>query len=467
MSKIGEFFSIKKMVKPDQIVGEMPTSKKIYRRTFDLAWPSAVEAVLISLIGSVDLMMVGGISPSAIAAVGITNQPKFLMMATIMALNVGVTVIVSRRKGQNKPESANSILRNAILISILLSLLFSILGYVFAPEILSVAGATADYAPLAIVYFKYIMIGNFFTCVGLTMTSAQRGAGNTKISMITNLTANLVNVVFNYLLINGIWIFPELGVEGAAIATMIGNIVAFFMAIYSISKAGGFLHINLKQDWRLKKDNIQQLIKISSSAFIEQIFLRIGFFVYAMSVAGLGMLAFATHQVCMTIMNLSFAVGDGLSIASSSLVGQMLGAKRPDLAIVYSKAVQKIGLIIAFCLMVLMMVFRTDLLHLFTTDLEIIKTGSEIIIVLAVTVSMQILQVITVGSLRGAGDVKFVAALSIVSVAILRPILTYVLIYPAGLGLIGAWIAVFIDQGLRNIVSQWRFKQSKWTKIVL
>ena len=125
MDAILNFFRWQGMIKPAQIRGEIPSNKAIYKRTYQIAWPSAVESVLIALIGAVDLMMVGNLGSASIAAVGITNQPKFLVLATILALNTGVTVLVSRRKGAGKQEEANTYLRQALLLSVGFSFLLS------------------------------------------------------------------------------------------------------------------------------------------------------------------------------------------------------------------------------------------------------------------------------------------------------------------------------------------------------
>lgn len=459
------FFSCQTILKPEQIMGELPSDRQIVSKTLSVAWPSMMESIFISLISSVDLIMVGGIGANAIAAVGITNQPKFIILAVILSLNVAVTVIVSRRKGEQNQDSANRCLRNAIVLSFIFSLVLSFLGFLYAKEILSLAGANADYIDLAVNYFKIIMIGNFFYGIGLTITAAQRGIGNTKISMRTNLTANVVNLIFNYLLINGIGFFPQLGVTGAAIATMLGNICAFAMAVYSVRHPEGFLYIARKQNWAFDKKTLKDLYKIASSAFVEQVFMRIGFFAYTKTVASLGTLAFATHQVCMNIINLSFSVGDGLSIATSSLVGVSLGSKRKDLAIIYCKTTQRIGKLIGVILCVLMVIFRKECIQLFSPDPQIIELGSQIIFIIAATIFFQITQVITFGCLRGAGDVRFTAITSLASVTVIRPILTYVLAFPLGFGLIGAWVSLFLDQLVRFFASQIRFKQGKWVHI--
>lgn len=157
--------------------------------------------------------------------------------------------------------------------------------------------------------------------------------------------------------------------------------------------------------------------------------------------------------------------GDGLSIATSSLVGQSLGAKRPDLAYIHGKVSQRIGMVISFTLAILIILNRSLIMSLFSIDPEIIDLGAQILIILSFIIQFQIAQVITVGSLRGAGDVKFVAMLSLLSVTIIRPILTYFLAYSLGFGLYGAWFSVVCDQMIRFYVGRYRFKQAEWVKI--
>jgi len=465
MNFIKKFFAVETLIPPQHRIQALPTTQEVYERTLRIAWPSAMEAILISLIGAVDMMMVGGLGTNAIAAVGITTQPKFLFMSMVLALNVGTTVIVSRRKGANDQEGAKRALRNALVLSFFIALFSTVIGIIYAQPILIFAGANLDFMADAKIYFQIILVGNFFYLIGLTMTAAQRGVGNTKISMVTNLSANIVNIIFNYLLINGIWIFPRWGVMGAAVATAMGNIVSLGLASHSLLKTDTFLSLRGKQDWHLDRTTLLSMWSISSSAFIEQIFLRIGFLMYSKAVAGLGTLQFATHYIVMQIMSITFSIGEGLSIATSSLVGQSLGAKRPDLAIIYGKVSQRVGLVASLLVGLIIIITRVQLIQFFSHDPDIIALGSNILIILAIIVYFQIAQVITLGSLRGAGDVKFSAMLSLVSVTLVRPSLTFVLAYTLGLGLYGAWFSVILDQGLRYFISRYRFHKAQWIKI--
>lgn len=452
------------MVKPKDVKGPLPTTREGYSTAMKIAWPSIVESVLVALISSVDTMMVGGLGPDAIAAVGITTQPKFIFLAAILSFNIGVTAVAARRKGAGDQEGANRCLKQGILISMALSLVFSLGGIFFAQPVLRLAGASDDYIAPATTYFQIIMAGTFFSNISLTINAAQRGIGNTQVSMRTNLAANVINLIFNYFLINGIAFFPRLGVAGAGIATALGNLVAFVMSVRSVWGKDKFLSLRSACPWRFDKKTTASMLNVSGGAAVEQVFLRIGFFLYAAMVANLGTTPFATHQICMNVINISFAVGDGFSIAASSLAGQSLGGKRPDIAKIYVSICQRIAFLFSTILFFLFIFGRYLIVGLFTDDAAVLAESSAIMIIIACTTHIQTSQVIISGCLRGAGDTKYVAISSFVSIAVIRPLLTYALCFPAGWGLIGAWISLFLDQACRLIANLIRFRSGKWTQ---
>lgn len=459
------FFSIDYMLKKDEILGSLPTTREVYKNSFNMSWPCAFEAVLVSLVGSIDIMMVGGLGAEAIAAVGLTNQPKFVLLAMIFSLNVGVTAIVARRKGAEDFKGANSCLKQSIILSFIISLIMAISGYIFANEIMLFAGAGEDVINDSVAYYKILMVSIVFTSLSLTINAAQRGVGNTKISMRTNVVANIVNLIFNYFLINGVWIFPRLEVRGAAIATTLGSIVGFLMSVFSVYYNTRILDLRRKGNWKFDKATMKAFLSISGSSVVEQVFMRIGFFSFAIIVAALGTIAFATHQICMNVINLSFCFGDGLSAAAASLVGQNLGAKRPDKAKIYGKTGQRMAFIVSTVLFFVFILARKQIIMLFNSEEHIVSLGGMIMIIIAFTTHAQTSQTVYNGCLRGAGDTKFVALISFISIALIRPGLAWILCFPANLGLKGAWIALFADQTMRYILGKKRFDSGKWTKI--
>lgn len=462
---IQSFLSTEKMLGSYERLGEIESGKTYFRNLFLIAWPSALESVLVFLIGAVDLMMVGTIGTLAIAAVGITSQPRLIVLALISSLNIGVTSVVARRVGANDKDGANKCLRQALILNFLIAIVMSSLGFIFARDVLSFAGADSDYIEYAISYFRPLMVSILFTSVSLTINAAQRGSGRTKISLRTNLTANVVNLIFNFLLINGIWIFPKYGIAGAGYATVIGSAVGCFMSIYSILPKHSFLSVWSQVGYRFDKTTLNAITKISSSALIEQICLRVGIFMFMRIVADFGSTAFATHQTCSSIQEISFAFGDGISIATSALLGQALGRKRSDEAILYGKIGQRFAFIVSTFLFFIFAFAGKYLILLYDNNPEVIAMGTTVMIIIAFTTHIQTSRVVTMGALRGAGDTKYVAFLAMLCVAIIRPVSAVILCYVLDLGLNGAWIAMWIDQAVRVTLGYRRFSSGKWVKI--
>lgn len=448
-------------------LGEIPPEKQIIKDTLNVAWPSVLESFFVCLAGVVDTIMVGSLGSYAIAAVGLTTQPKFLGLAVFLSLNVAVSAIVARRKGAGDRESANRVVRMLLLVTILLTALISTLCVVFASPIISFVGSQPDTHEYAVEYLQIIMGGSIFSTVSLVLNAAQRGAGNTRIAMVTNIISNSVNVVFNYLLIGGNLGFPALGVRGAAIATVLGTVCACALSIRSVLHKDGFVYLRAVKGWIADKTSIKSIANVGSSAFVEQICLRIGFLLFSMTVARLGTTELAAHQIGMNMMSMSFSIGDGFSVASVTLIGQSLGRRRPDMAKIYGNVCQKTGLICAFVISSVYFLFGKDIFALFSNEQPILEYGVMIMRILSLMLFLQIEQVVLFGCLRGAGDTRFTAMVSLISVTCIRPGLSWLLCYPLGLGLMGAWLGTFCDQLMRFTMTFIRFRKGQWTKLKL
>lgn len=448
-------------------LGDVPPSRQIIRDAVNVAWPSVLESFFVCLAGMVDTIMVGSLGSFAIAAVGLTTQPKFLGLAIFLSMNVAVSALVARRKGAGDRESANRIVRMALLITIGLTVVVSTVSVAFASPIIKLVGSQPDTHEYAVQYLQIIMGGLGFSTISLVLNASQRGAGNTRIAMLTNVISNTVNVIFNYLLIGGNFGFPALGVRGAALATVIGTICACALSIASVLRKDGFINLRSVKGWIADRMSVRSLLNVGSSAFVEQICMRIGFLLFAMTVAHLGTTEMASHQIGMNLMSMSFSFGDGLSVASVTLIGQSLGRKRPDMAKIYGNVCQKLGLICACMVATIYFLFGKQIFTLFSQDAVILNYGEQIMRILSVTLFFQIEQVVLFGCLRGAGDTRFTALVSLISVTCIRPGMSWLLCYPLGIGLIGAWLGTFCDQVLRFVLTSLRFRKGQWTKIRL
>ncbi len=441
--------------------------RQIIKDSVNMAWPAIVESFFVAFAGLVDSFMVSSLGKNAVAAVGLTTQPKFVGMSLFIATGVSMSALVARRRGQDKKEDANRVLITALVFIVLAAIALSTVFVCCASPIISMCGSSPETHDMAVDYFSIIMGGMIFNCIQIGINSAQRGAGNTKITMRTNVTSNLVNIVFNYLLIGGHFGFPALGIQGAALATVLGTVVSCIMSICSLLNKDGFISIVYIIKNKIKPciDAFVSVVKVGYSVFCEQLLMRVGFMLTAIMAADMGTDAMAAHQVGMNIMGLSFSFGDGLQSAAVALIGRSLGQGKPDLAKEYGRTCKMLGGCISAVLALVYFLGARWLYSMFFEEEQIVEIGVTIMYIMIVTVIFQIRQVIYMGCLRGAGDTLYTAISSTISVSVIRTIVSYVCGYTLGLGITGIWLGVLGDQISRFTFASIRFKQGKWTEI--
>lgn len=455
------------MVQQAQKVKTPKYKKENIRITFQMAWPSIVESFFVAFAGLVDSLMVSSLGSYAVAAVGLTTQPKFIGLSMFFAANVAISALVARRRGEEKQEEANRILSTAVVFILAAAVVLSIVFVLLASPIIRFCGSTPETHDSAVAYFQIVMGGMIFNCIQMGINSAQRGVGNTKITMRTNVTSNTVNIIFNYLLINGHFGFPALGIRGAALATVLGTVVASVMSVISILKPDGFISLPyiIKNKVLPTFKTLGNLIHVGYSVFFEQLLMRVGFMMTAIMAAKQGTDAMAAHQVGMNIMGLTFSFGDGLQAAAVALIGRSLGAGDEKLAKEYGGICRMFGGVISACLAVIYFFGAGTLMRLFFAEEHIVAIGVGIMRVIIFVVVFQISQVVYMGCLRGAGDTFYTAVASTISVTFIRTAGSYLGGYVFGFGIIGIWLGVLADQISRFVFASIRFKKGEWTKI--
>lgn len=450
------------------------TSQSLYKRCLAIAWPATIEGILLSLISSLDMIMVGVLGSVAITAVGLTSQPRMLLLVAVQSLCVGTTALVARRKGAGNDAGARSCLQQSMILVTVVGIIITLVGVLFAEPFMRLGGANEDTLALSSGYFRIISLAFVPNCWQLCICAAFRAIGKTGITMVTNIIANLVNVVLNFLLISGRLGFPAWGVHGAAVATAVGTVVASIIALRFAYRSDSYFAYRPFKRLRFDRDTLQGLAKVGSSSMAESIFLRVGFFINQILVAGLGTAAFAAFQIVSQVTSLSFTLGDGIAAAGVSMVAQSLGARRKDRAQQYVVVVRRMSIIASFLLMMTIFLLHRNLAQLFTSEAQVIESASYALIVVIFGIMPQNGRVVYSGCLRGAGDVTYVAACSLVSVTLLRPLLTYLFCYPLDtmfphlyLAATGAWIAFDIDAYVRNGLLSLRVRGGKWMNVRL
>lgn len=469
------------------------------RRALSTAWPAMAESFFVTLAGMIDTMMVSTLGPEAVAAVGLTQQPKFISLTLFFGLNVAVSALVARRKGEQRRENASTVFLTALTMSLIFCALITVLFFALASQMMNLAGSNPDTHDDAVVYFRIIIAGTVFNVLTMIINSAQRGTGNTRLSMVTNLTSSVVNVIFNYLLIGGNLGFPALGIRGAAIATVLGTVVSAAMAIFSLTRHSSYIRIQDMRTKRLKptKSDAGAIWKLTYNTSLENIAMRVGFLATALIAARLGTDEFAIHNVEMQLLGLGFAFADGMQVAAIALTGESLGGGRKEEARAYGQICQRIGLVISVLLSLILLVGGRWFTSVFCSmppmktpaenSLEAVSSalgmnlfnqaawpvreqvmigmGVRINWFIMVIVLLQISQIIFSACLRAAGDVRYTLFGALISVSFIRTAVTVLLVYVFHMGLDGIWLGILSDQLSRFILMGLRFHRGKWVDL--
>ena len=448
----------------------LPPLGSLIKSMGKVSFPAAAETFLICLIGLLDTIMVSGVGTNALAGVTISQQPVMIALVVAMGINAGVTAIVARRYGEGDQEGAKRVIRQALVMGLISSLVLMTLFMVIAEPFLIITGAKEETLGISTRYLRIVLISLPFNYIRLIICAAFRASGNTKVSLISNVSANLVNLFLNYCLIMGNLGFPRLEADGAAIATSIGNFAAFIITVSIFRFKKSFIQTKFKDDWRLDKETTKNILTVSSNASVEQLFMRLGFYILAVMINNLGTEAVAINAIVQGTISLAFSVTDGFAIGASALVGRSLGEKNVPLAFAYGRLSQITSFILGSVMITIIIIFRHEVVSMFASEedkssIYVMEQAASVLIIAVFAIVPQSLQWFTTNCLRGAGDVKFTAKTAVFSVAFVRPLFTFICCYILTFGVLGAWIGTFIDQAIRLTINNNRFIKLKWANI--
>ena len=449
------------------MTGNPSDRKSMTRRAVAVAWPAVTESVFLVLAGMIDTMMVADLGSYAVAATGLTAQPKFIGLTLFFGINIAVSALIARRKGEQNPEDACEITLTALGLTVILCVAVTALFVAFTPDIMRLAGSNADTHEAAVEYFRIIMGGMFFNVLTMVINAVQRGSGNTRLSMSTNLVSSVVNIIFNWLLIRGRLGFPAWGVRGAAIATVLGTVVSAGMAVASLFRRSSYVRIPdmIRRKVRMTWHAAKAIRNLALSSTLENLAMRIGFLATALLAARLGTDEFAAHNIGMNLLGLSFSFADGMQVAAIALAGESLGAGLKEEAKAQAGICQRIGLFISIALSAVLLLGGRWIFSLYFEEAHILDMGVTICRFITVIVLLQISQVIFTGCLRAAGDVRYTLIVALIAVTGIRTLSTLLLVSVFNLGLAGVWIGIMSDQLTRFLLMRRRFRKGAWVNL--
>lgn len=447
---------------------ERITTKQAYCDILRLFLPCLVELFLGQLVTMVDTIMVSGLGTKALNAVGICGSPTALLTLIFAALNVGTTATISRAKGEENPHKINQIALHAIAVNFIAGLMMAALGWVLADSMIAMMGSPdPETAVLAGDYLRYRIVAMPFIAVSTANTAILRGIGNAHTPMVYNLLANGINVLFNWLLIHGIWIFPEMGVTGAALATTISNLSAMLISCFVLLLGHNGVQLDLKGKISFDGSILWNISKIGAPTMAEQIVFRIGDILFARLTISLGGTDYAAHQLCWNILNLIMLLGSAMQMTAAPLTGQSLGRKDVVRAQDYHKHASWLlaGMMALGALVCIL--FGKYLLMMYSPEPDVLEAGLPVLRVLSAFLPVIAFQYVSGGVLIGAGDTKFNALFFVVTVFAVRLPLALLFKNVLGWGLLGINLATLADILMRHVLFHGRYKLGKWKTVKL
>ena len=450
---------------------EVETTKGKRSIIIGLTWPALAENFLVSIVSMIDMIMVASLGGYAMAAVGLVAQPRFVMLSAFMAMNVGSTAMISRFRGAKDPANANLVLGQSILMGVSLSVVLCVVMFIWGDSLIGfLAGGEISSETIegASTYLRIQIYGFPIMALTFTMNASLRGVGNTKATFQNNSISNVCKILFNYCLITGGFGFPALGVTGAALSTVLSQCVGFGMALSKVVSGKEFIRIEMKKIVNVDFSMIKRIFNIGFPALIEQVFMRVGVMLFTIIVTSLGDYSYQAHIIAMNLQQMSFMTGMSFGIAATTLVGQSLGRKREDLAKTYVSLTLRLNLIVAVSVAALLFFGGELICSLYSDNPELVKLSADMLKIIALVNPISASRFVYTSALRGAGDSRFSAVITFVGVLIMRPLVSYLLVFPPfpfQLGLAGIWIALSSDGVVAYVLSMLRFKKGKWAKI--
>ena len=451
----------------------MQRQRERQRRVFALAMPAVSEQVLNTMVGLMDVLLVGQLpltaakflgygSATALAATGLASEMFWTMTILFMAIGTGCTALTARARGAHDGLLGNSALRQGLFLGLMASMVMSVVCIIFAPQLIGVYGATAQVTQLGGEFLTILAYAFVPTAINMIGMAALRGAGDTRTPLYIMIGVNIINVVISYCFIGGHFGLPILGVRGAAsgaaVARTFGCIVTLVVLLRG--RAGLILNRPLWPEWAM----IKRVARVGLPFAGEQAVFQGALIIFLGMITQLGTAAYAAHNLVIRIESLSFLPGWGYGIAASALVGQGLGARDPDEAEAASYEALRQTSIIMLVLGGIMVAIPSVLLRLFINDESVIQAGS---VPLQIAGAFQLFMggnFVLSGALRGAGDTQWPLYTKVISTWCFRlPISYYILKHGGGLN--GVWVAMGIDFFVQALLSYLRFRQGKWRMV--
>ncbi len=446
--------------------GGDPTKGSMNRAIVLLAVPMVLEMVMESVFAVVDIFFVSRLGDDAIAGVAITESLMTIIYTVAMGLSIGVTAVVARRIGEDDPEGAATATVQAVLLGGAVALLFGVVGVVWAEDLLRIMGAEVGTIEIATPYTRIMFGTNAVIVLLFLQNAAFRGAGDAAIAMRVLWLANGINIVLDPLLIFGIGPFPELGVQGAAVATSIGRGTAVLVQLYALFRLGGRLSLALEHV-RVLPALMVRIIRLSATATFQTFIGMASWIGLVRLTAEFGSEALAGYAIAIRVILFGILPAWGLSNAAATMVGQGLGAGDPERAEKSVWIAAKMNFYFLGALGIAFMVFAPLIVSAFGGTGEASAYAISCLRIVSAGFFFYAYGMVLTAAFNGAGAVWTPTIINLFCFWLLELPLGWVLAFPLGMGPNGIFIAMMVAFSSLAVVSGVVFRRGRWKEAVV
>jgi putative MATE family efflux protein len=442
---------------------------QLRREVLRQAWPVVLQNLLHTLMFYVDTYMIGGLGEEAMATMGVVGPINHTVTSVLSALSVGTVATVARAWGEGERRKQEGEAAASMAASVVVGAVASAAGVFLLPAMAALFPIRDAPGVLgsAQAFLRIQGAALLFYCVYLAATGIYRAAGRTAFPVLATLGANVLNVLLNWVFIYGNWGAPRMGVTGASLATAISLAFECLVIASAFLLPGSPIRLRFGM---LSGEAVGRLVRVSLPAAAEPVILQAGLLLYNKVVTGLGLLPVAAHRAALAVESLTFMPGWGFAVAGSAVVGQFLGAGRPDKAAAGFRESVRFSTYLMSAIGATFLFASTPLVRLFLRGPDeggAVALAAACLAVSAFEQPFMALSMSLGGALRGAGDTRTQVLVGAVGVWLVRVPLAWALAFPAGLGLMGIWITMVVDWAVRAALFSILWRRGRWKTIKL
>lgn len=426
--------------------------------------PAALDLASQTIMWTIEAIFIGKLSASSLAGHSMAIQIVLVFFAVLLTFIVGAGLIINRHLGARDFARANHIFGQAMMMSIILSIIFALIWHSGAVHLFRLIreGGTASARDAGMTYLRTVAYFGPFIMTNFVATGIVRAVGDTRYSMSINITINLINVILSPILIFGLFGMPRLEVQGAAIAVGCAHTIGFFLSFRLLRSGRSKLFLSFKELTTPKWASFKELFKMGLPTTIEQVTWSLGQLVVISYAGVFSVVVLSTQAIFMRLQNVLSMVYMGFSLAAMSEMGQHLGAAQHELAEKGARTAHRAMAVFVGIVVLLMIIFSKAFIHVFTVDPKIVSLGQKAIFLFALAQIPKALNNVLSGNLRGIGELKWLMLITITFVIAFEIGLNYVTIFVLSWGLYGIWAVQALDETVRFGLNYLKFSKGAW-----